>query len=425
MTCLDKLVQICGRVIFMKLSEELTKRGFIYQFSGENLVDVLDNGKQTVYLGIDPTAESIHIGNLVPYMLLNHLLKGGHKVVLLIGGATALIGDPSGRDSEREMVSQEVVEARAKKITSNIKKLTVGEIKFVNNYDWIKNLSAIEFLRDVGKHFTINTLIKKDAIKDRLNSENGISYTEFSYNLLQSYDYYHLHTKFGCTLQIGGSDQWGNITGGIDYIRRKTGNEVYGLTMPLVVDKATGKKFGKSMGNAVWLNEDMTSPYDLYQFWINTSDESVFDYLRMFTFLSLDKIEKLELKHNNNKEKRLAQETLAYEVVTFVHGKTKADLAKKLTSILFGKGDVESLSAEEQKLTKKYNLIQKIAKGENIIDVLVRVGLVLSKTEARNLIQNNAVTLNGEVIKDSNFKFDKTKKVRLLRRGKKQAVLVE
>ncbi len=409
----------------MKLSEELTKRGFIYQFSGEDLAGVLDKSKQTVYLGIDPTAESIHVGNLVPYMLLNHFLKAGHKVVLLIGGATALIGDPSGRDSERELVSEEIVAKRAKKITNHIKKLTVGQIKFVNNHDWIKELSAIDFLREVGKHFTVNALIKKDAIKDRLNSENGISYTEFSYNLLQSYDFYHLHTKFGCTLQIGGSDQWGNITGGIDFIRRKTGNEVFGLTMPLIVDKATGKKFGKSMGNAVWLNEELTNPYELYQFWINTTDESVFDYLRMFTFLSLGEIDKIENKHKQSPEKRFAQEVLAKEVIAFVHGKDKAEFSKKITGILFGKEKIEKLTAEEQKLAKKYNLIQKINKGESIIDLLIRTNLASSKTECRNLVENKAITIDGQVILEANYVVEKDNKVKLLKRGKKQAVLIQ
>jgi tyrosyl-tRNA synthetase len=409
----------------MKLSEELTKRGFVYQFSGEDLSSVLDKEKQTVYLGVDPTAESIHIGNLVPYMLLNHLLKGGHKVILLIGGATALIGDPSGRDSEREMVDAKVVQDRAKKITANIKKLTVGQIKFVNNHDWIKELSAIDFLREVGKHFTVNALIKKDAIKDRLNSENGISYTEFSYNLLQSYDFYHLHSKLGCTLQIGGSDQWGNITGGIDFIRRKTGDEVYGLTMPLVVDKATGKKFGKSMGNAVWLNEEMTSPYDLYQFWINTTDESVFDYLRMFTFLSLDRIDKLEQKHKESPEKRLAQLTLAKEVVTFVHGEDKAKLAEKVTGILFGKQKLSSLTPAEEKLAKKYGLIKKIKKSDSLVDVLVNTGLVSSKTEAKKMIEGKAISHDGEQISDITYTFLKTKKLSLLKRGKKQAVMIQ
>jgi tyrosyl-tRNA synthetase len=409
----------------MKLSEELTERGFIYQFSGENLSEVLDKNKQTVYLGIDPTAASIHIGNLVPYMLLNHFLKAGHRVVLLIGGATALIGDPSGRDSEREMVDEEVVKKRAQKITSSIKKLTIGQIKFVNNHDWIKNLSAIDFLREVGKHFTVNALIKKDAIKDRLESENGISYTEFSYNLIQSYDFYHLSEKFGCTIQIGGSDQWGNITGGIDYIRRKTGKEVYGLTMPLVVDKATGKKFGKSMGNAVWLDEAMTSPYDLYQFWINTTDDSVFDYLKMFTFLSLDKIKKLEEKHNISPEKRLAQQTLANEVVTFVHGKEKALLAEKLTKILFGQSKPETLNTKELTLAKKYNLIQKVGKKENIIDLLIKTGLASSKTEARKLVDSSAITINGKLITSVEFVVEGNKKVSILKRGKKQAVLIQ
>lgn len=411
----------------MKLSEELIKRGFIYQYSTENLGEILDGKPRVVYLGIDPTAEAIHVGNLVPYMLLNHLLKAGHKVILLIGGGTALIGDPSGRDAERELATVEVVRERAKKMEENIKKLTVGDIQFVNNYDWLSKLSAVEFLRDVGKHFTVNSLIKKDAISARLNSENGISYTEFSYGLLQSYDFYHLHTHYGVDLQIGGSDQWGNITGGIDYVRRTTGGTVFGLTMQLVIDKATGKKFGKSMGNAVWLDAELTSPYALYQFWYNTDDESVIDYLKLFTFLPLTTIDEIEKAHAEAPEKRIAQLCLADEVVTFVHGADASEGAKKVTEVLFGKATLATLTETELEVMKKHAPKSLVKEGTSLVDVLLETGLATSKREARTFIVSKAVSINETVIEDAEAVVTEKEygKLCIIRKGKKSRVLIE
>ncbi len=411
----------------MKLSEELLKRGFIYQYSTDDLGEILDGAPRVVYLGIDPTAEAIHVGNLVPYMLLNHLLKAGHKVILLIGGGTALIGDPSGRDAERELATIDVVSARAKKMEANIKKLTVGDIQFVNNYDWLSKLSAVEFLRDVGKHFTVNNLIKKDAISARLNSENGISYTEFSYGLLQSYDFYHLHKQFGADLQIGGSDQWGNITGGIDYVRRITGDTVFGLTMQLVVDKATGKKFGKSMGNAVWLDTELTSPYALYQFWYNTDDESVIDYLKLFTFLSLETIAEIEKAHAEAPEKRIAQLRLADEVVTFVHGADACSGVKKVTEVLFGKAALTTLSEAELAVMAAHAPKSQIKDATSLVDVLIETGLATSKREARTFIVSKAVSINEIVIEDADTLVSKQKHgtLSIIRKGKKSRVLIE
>ena len=411
----------------MKLSEELLQRGFIYQFSTENLGDILDGAPRTVYLGIDPTAEAIHVGNLVPYMLLNHLLKAGHKVILLVGGGTALIGDPSGKDTERELSSLELVRERAQKMEENIKKLTVGDIQFVNNYDWLSKLSAIEFLRDVGKHFTVNNLMKKDAISARLNSETGISYTEFSYALLQSYDFFHLHKHFNVDLQIGGSDQWGNITGGIDYVRRTTGDTVHGLTMQLIVDKATGKKFGKSMGNAIWLDSKKTTPYELYQFWFNIDDESVVAYLKLFTFLSLETIAEIEREHASAPEKRLAQLRLADEVITFVHGNEAAQAAKKVTEVLFGKALITTLSQAELEVVKNNAPKSIVAEGVTLVDMLVETGLATSKREARTFIVSKAVSINEVVIEDSEAVVTKATHGTLciVRKGKKSRVLVE
>lgn len=411
----------------MKLSKELNKRGFVYQFSTENLSEILDGESRTVYLGIDPTAEAIHVGNLVPYMLLNHLLKAGHKVILLIGGGTALIGDPSGKDTERELTTIEVVKERAKKIEASIKQLTEGEILFVNNYDWLSKLSAIEFLRDVGKYFTVNSLIKKEAIAARLSSEQGISYTEFSYNLLQSYDFYHLHKTYGCDLQIGGSDQWGNITGGIDYVRRTTGQTVYGLTMPLIIDKSTGKKFGKSMGNAVWLDENLTSPYELYQFWLNISDESVIPYLKLFTFLSLEEIEEIEKEHEVTPEKRLAQLRLAGEVVAFVHGKEATQIAQKVTKVLFGQEEIKNLSPEELDFIKNKTPKTSVSEGVSIIEILIETGLASSKREAKTFIVEKAVYVNETLVEEIDLVLNKDKfgEFFILKRGKKKRVLIE
>jgi tyrosyl-tRNA synthetase len=373
----------------MKLSEELKERGLIYQSSPENPEKILDEGVRTVYLGIDPTAEAIHVGNLVPYMVLNHFLKAGHKVIILQGGGTARIGDPSGRDTEREFVDELVVDQRAERMKQNVTVLTkTGDITFVNNYDWLSKLDMIEFLRDVGKYFTVNTMMKRESVAARLESENGISFTEFSYALLQSYDFYHLHKEHGCDLQIGGSDQWGNIVSGIDYVRRKTGEEVYGLTLPLIIDSASGKKFGKSMGNAVWLDAEKTSPYDFYQFWFNTSDEDAIRYLKIFTLLPLEEIAAIEKEFNEDRSTRLAQQRLAEEVTRFVHG--------------------ESVVIETP--------VFKAGNAADIVGVLVESGLTTSKREARELVENGAVTLDGRVITDPN----ETVSPGILQKGKKK-----
>lgn len=409
----------------MKLSEELQARGFIYQCSAETVSEVLDGEKRTVYLGIDPTADSIHIGNLVPYMLLNHLLRGGHRVILLLGGGTALAGDPSGRDTERELVAVEVVAARAEKMMDGIKKLTGEGVVFVNNYDWLSKLSALDFLREVGKHFTVNAMIKKDSVATRMASEQGISYTEFSYALLQSYDYYHLHQTMGADLQIGGSDQWGNLISGVDYIRRVTGDEVYALTMPLIVDKASGKKFGKSMGNAVWLDPEKTSPYDLYQFWLNVSDESVIEYLKLFTFISLEDIAVIAGTHEADRGARTAQRRLAREVVGFVHGFPCVDVLERATAVLFGSMALTDLSIDEQAAIIEAVPKVHIPADTNLIDALILTGMAESKREARTFITEGAVALNDEVMTDPECHLTLSKDtVAIMRRGKKLRTFV-
>lgn len=412
----------------MDLSEELQKRGFVYQISAENLTEILNGEKRTVYLGIDPTADAIHVGNLVPYMLLGHFLRDGHKVILLIGGGTALIGDPGGKSEERPFVDAEVVAEQAAKMEAGVRKFVSEDITFVNNYEWLSKLSMVEFLRDVGKHFTVNAMIKKDIVANRLTEDNSISYTEFSYSLLQAYDYSYLHKEFGCDLQIGGSDQWSNIIAGVDYVRKTTGDTVHALTMPLVTDKATGKKFGKSEGNAVWLNPEKTSPFSFYQFWLNTSDESVIDYLKLFTFLSLDEISDIEKTFSSNPGAREAQRKLAEEVTTFVHGKEKMLLVQEVSDILFGDVSVKDISATGRDLLLTEAPSYKATANSLVVDVLVESSLASSKREARTFIESGAITVNGKKIESVDAGIseeDFFSGIALLRRGKKQYCVLE
>lgn len=411
----------------MKLSQELQERGFIYQTSSDDLANMLDGEKRTVYLGIDPTARSIHVGNLVPYMLLNHLMHAGHQVILLMGGGTALIGDPGGKSEERPYQAPEVVKEHATHMEASIRRFVEPEVRFVNNYEWLSKLSMIEFLRDIGKHFTVNAMVKKDIVANRLTDENPISYTEFSYSLLQAYDFYHLHKTYGCDMQIGGSDQWGNIIAGIDYIRRREGAEVYGLTMPLVTDRATGKKFGKSEGNAIWLDPGETTPYAFYQFWLNTPDESVIDYLKLFTFLSLEEIREIEQEFSMNPGARSAQRRLATEVTTFVHGEADAASAEKVSELLFGNGTLTELTPEERAVLIENAPTTSTTVGVGVVDVLLVSELASSKREARTFIEGGAVSLNGIKLEDVAYTLtegDFIEGLALLRRGKKQMTVL-
>lgn len=412
----------------MKLSDELKERGFIYQSSTDDLGEILDGEKRTVYLGIDPTASSIHVGNLVPYMLLNRLMQDGHKVILLMGGGTALIGDPGGKNEERPFVGEEVIAEQAKKMEEGIRRFVSGDVEFVNNHDWLSKLSMIEFLRDVGKHFTVNSMIKKDIVANRLTDDNSISYTEFSYSLMQGFDYYHLHKKYGCDLQIGGSDQWSNIIAGVDLIRKKDGEKAYALTMPLVVDKATGKKFGKSEGNAIWLNPELTSPYQFYQFWLNTSDESVIDYLKLFTFLSLEDIAEISREFEQNPGARSAQKKLAWEVTKFVHGEDVTNSVKKVSEILFGNGSISDLSSAELTILCDNAPVCQIKENESLLDILVRSELASSKREARTFIESGAISINENKVEDVNQIIDKEMTNRgaaVLKRGKKKLCVLQ
>jgi tyrosyl-tRNA synthetase len=406
----------------MKLHQELEARGFIHQASTD-VTEILDGPKRTIYFGVDPTAESIHAGNFVGYMLLRHLANAGHKVIMLAGGATGRIGDPKP-DVERPLLPEEEIARRVAKLQEQATHLIgVSDVQIVNNYDWFKDIKLIDFLRDIGKHFTVNELMKKEAISKRLTSEVGLSYTEFAYPLIQGYDYLELYRTYGCDVQIGGSDQWGNIIAGVDLVRRKEQASVYALTVPLVIDKATGKKFGKSEGNAVWLDPEKTSPYEFYQFWLNASDESVVDYLKLFTFLPLEEIAALQKEFEMNPGARAAQKKLAYEVTILVHGDKEAKAAEEVSTLLFGTGSIAELSTEAQEILLQTAPTTTVTVGDSLVDTLVISELATSKREARTFIESNAVSLQEEKCTDieaillaEHF----SDGIALLRRGKKQ-----
>lgn len=405
-----------------KLSEVLKSRGYVHQFSSKTLEEITDGPKRTVYLGVDPTADSIHVGNLAGYMLLRRFADAGHKVILLIGGGTGMIGDPKP-DVERPLLSVEEIASRSAKLKAQAEKLLGGiEIELVNNYDWLGKLELIEFLRDTGKYFTVNNLVKKDAIQARMESEEGISFTEFSYPLLQAYDFWHLFGTKKCDVQIGGSDQWGNIVAGVDLIRRKENKTAYALTLPIITDKATGKKFGKSEGNAVWLDPEKTSAYAFYQFWFNVSDESVEEYLKLFTLLSLAEISAAMELHRRDRKERHAQRILAREATQLAHGEADADKAEQITEALFGEITLESLDEGALAMLRSSAPSVSVVPGSPIVQVLVDAGLASSKTEARRLILENGIFLNDSAVTDAEKELspeDFHSGVAILRRGKK------
>ncbi len=412
-------------MLFMKLSEELKERGFIHQCSTEDISEVLDGEPRVVYHGIDPTADSAHAGNFVNWLLLLHLARKGHKVIFLVGGGTGMIGDPKP-DVERPLTPPEEVASRVEKLRAQAERLFGGsEVTFVNNHDWLAGLDLIGFLRDIGKHFTVNELVKKDAIASRLGSQEGISYTEFAYPLLQAYDYFELNRSYGCNLQVGGSDQWGNILAGVELIRRKTGQTAYALTVPLIVDKVTGKKFGKSEGNAVWLDPEKTSPYAFYQFWLNVSDENVVDYLKLFTFLPLEEIVSIVEKHQAEPQVRLAQRTLAREVTSLVHGSQAATTAERASAVHFGNILLSTLNEAEKDMLIKNTPTSFVSSGTLLIDALVAGGLASSKREARTFIEDGAIALDGKTVTDPEYIHSgPSGTLALLKRGKKHSSIL-
>ena len=411
----------------MSLAKELTERGFVHQFSSETLEEIIDGGKRTIYHGIDPTADSAHAGNFVIWMLLKHLAKAGHKIIFLVGGGTGMIGDPKPND-ERDLKTIASINVNVEKLKKQAELLMSGsDVEFVNNFDWLGEIKLIDFLRDIGKHYTVNELIKKEAIATRLQSDVGLSYTEFAYPLLQGYDYYQLFKTKGCTVQVGGSDQWGNMVSGVELVRRKEQAEVFAVTVPLIVDKATGLKFGKSEGNAIWLDSKKTSPYEFYQFWLNISDESVVDYLKLFTFLSLEEIGQIKQDFELNPGQRSAQKILARKVTEIVHGEDLATAAENVSKVLFGDQVLGDISKTERDILIANAPSSEFTKEVNIIDVLVDTDLATSKREARTFVESGAVSINGEKTDSIDKKISKTDSVSdliLIKRGKKKLHLL-
>lgn len=410
----------------MKLYDDLVWRGLISQTAGEDIIDALNKGGLTFYLGVDPTGKSIHAGNFLTVMGLIRIARAGHHPIFVVGGATGMIGDPSGKSQERNLLGAKEIEENAKMIKAQLTKL-VPDATFVNNYDWINNMTVIEFLRDIGKHLTVNYMMAKDSVKKRL--ETGISYTEFSYQMIQACDFHHLYKTYGCSLQVGGQDQWGNITAGFELIRKMEGNEAkaYCLTFPLLL-KPDGTKFGKTAGGAVWLDESMTSPYAFYQFWLNTSDEEVIDRLKQFTLLTKEEIEEIEKVWSPEKEKRYAQKRLAEEVTKFVHGEAALEEAIKITNAFFS-GNINSLTSKEVEEVFTEDQIVSISEDMNIVDVLAFAGLAPSKGEARKLVQGGAVSVNSNKIMAIDFIVKKEDAIEntysYIKKGKKNYVLIK
>lgn len=380
----------------VRLSETLRARGYVYQHSSEKLEEITDGAKRTLYFGIDPSADSLHVGQLQAFLILRRFLEDGHKVILLTGGATGMIGDPGGRNTERTLLDAETVKRNAEMISKQAKRLLgKGEFTLLNNAEWLEQIKLIDFLRDVGKSFSVNAMIQRDFVKERLaDLEQGISYTEFSYSLLQAYDYWYLHKHHQCDVEVGGSDQWGNIVSGVDFIRRKEGKIVYGLTWPLLVDKA-GKKFGKSEQGTVWLDPAKTSPFQFYQFWLNSADDTVEDYLLKMTTVSDSEIRMLIAEHKKKPGERHAQKRLAHEATALVHGGDIAKTVEDVSSVLFGRKEAKELSASEREMLRTEAPSCEVRLGESLIDVLVTSGLASSRREARQFIEDGAVSMNG------------------------------
>ncbi|NQN86605.1 tyrosine--tRNA ligase [Streptococcus suis] len=412
----------------MNIFEELKARGLVFQTTDEEaLVKALTEGQVSYYTGYDPTADSLHLGHLVAILTSRRLQLAGHKPYALVGGATGLIGDPSFKDAERSLQTKDTVDGWVTKIQGQLSRFLDFEngdnkAEMVNNYDWFSGISFIDFLRDVGKYYTVNYMMSKDSVKKRI--ETGISYTEFAYQIMQGYDFYELNDKHNVTLQIGGSDQWGNMTAGTELLRRKADKSGHVMTVPLITD-STGKKFGKSEGNAVWLDADKTSPYEMYQFWLNVMDDDAVRFLKIFTFLSLDEIAKIEEKFDAARHERLAQKILAKEVVTLVHGEEAYNQALNITEQLFA-GNIKNLSAKELKqgLSNVPNYAVQAEDNLNIVELLVTSGIVNSKRQAREDVANGAIYVNGERVQDLDYSLSDNDKIdgelTVIRRGKKK-----
>lgn len=399
--------------------EELEWRGLIKDTAGDDIEDKINNGGMTFYIGTDPTADSLHLGHYSSFMTAKRLMLMGHNPIILCGGATGRIGDPRPT-SERQIMPIEELEKNVECLRKQIDKMFDGKAKLVNNYDWFKGYEYLDFLRDVGKYVNVNYMLNKDIIQRRLDT--GITYAEFSYMLIQGYDFLNMYEKMNCTMQAAGSDQWGNITTGIDLIRKKLGKEAYGFTMPLILD-STGKKFGKSEGNALWLDENKTSSYELYQYLINTDDSKVYEYLKVFTFLTPEEIDSVMEEHKASPEKRIAQRKLAQCIIVDLHGEESYNNAVKISESLFN-GDIKSFTSKDVEVAFKGLDVFTIKEDLNIVDLLVVSGSCSSKREAREFVSNGSITLNGEKVADLDFVLTKNlcidNKYIVIRRGKKK-----
>ena len=422
----------------MNLIKELEWRGMLQDIM-PGTEEQLEKEATTGYIGFDPTSDSLHIGSLVPILLLLHLQKAGHKPIALLGGATGMIGDPSGKSDERNLLSEEQLLQNVQGIKRQLSKFLDFDAEgplapgIVNNYDWFKGISFVEFLRDTGKHITVNYMMAKESVKKRLEGDAGISYTEFAYQLMQGYDYYWLYKYQNCRLQMGGSDQWGNITTGTELIRRKAGGEAFGFTCPLI-RKADGGKFGKTEKGNVWLDAEKTSPYQFYQFWLNASDEDAEQWIKIFTFLGRQEIENLVVEHRSNAAERLLQKTLAREVTTFVHGAEEYEKAVATTEKLFANqtAPAESLSAEDlegmEGVVKFDFSAEKIRAGIDVVSFLAEASIFPSKGEARKMVQQGGVSINRHKVTDVGTKVVEEMLLHgryiLVQKGKKNYYLV-
>lgn len=401
----------------MQLSEELKWRGFWNQatFTDDGRID---SGNFTLYLGTDPSADSLHVGHLAVYMMVRHFLERGHKVFLLVGGGTGMIGDM--RDTEeRSLLSYAEIEHNKRALKAQVSQIFAGrDFTLVDNADWLGNLELIPFLRDIGKNFNMADLIGREFFKARIDNGKGLSFAEFTYTLLQGYDFWHLFKHYGVNLQIGGSDQWGNLLSGVELIRKKENAEVYAMTAPLLINKSTGRKFGKSEGGAVWLDETKTSVYKFYQFWLNVDDESAIEYMKIFTMLDRDTIEAIAENHAVNPGARSAQKVLAREVTDIVHGVNRRESVERVTEVLFGGGDFRQLSDDDLDTLAKE--IPRVDVGVGVIEALVVSGAVSSNSEARRLLKSGAISLNGEKLAEDQAINNQS----LLKKGKNTFILV-
>ena len=401
----------------MKLSEELQWRGFWNQttFTDDKLID---SENFTLYLGTDPSADSLHVGHLAVYMMVRHFLERGHKVFLLVGGGTGMIGDM--RDTEeRNLLPYEEIEHNKQALKSQVSRIFAGrDFTLVDNADWLADLELLPFLRDIGKNFNMADLVSREFFKARINNGKGLSFAEFTYTLLQGYDFWHLFNQYGVNLQIGGSDQWGNLLSGVDLIRKKENTEVYAMTAPLLINKSTGRKFGKSEGGAVWLDENKTSVYKFYQFWLNVDDESAIEYMKIFTMLDRDTIEAIAENHAVNPGARSAQKVLAREVTDIVHGSARRESVERVTEVLFGGGDFKKLSNDD--LGALAEEIPCVDAGIDVIEALVESGAVGSNGEAKRLLKSGAISINGEKLAENKVVNDTS----LLKKGKNTFVLI-